>query len=95
MFVNNCVASCNAALHTVDIADILIYDNQPRNKEVVDMISRGIDSGKGVVIWPESFKYKDINQAVVSGEEDIETLIDENTYYGLELKLKFTQWKKL
>lgn len=95
MFVNNCVASCNAALHTVDIADILIYDNQPRNKEVVDMISRGIDSGKGVVIWPEHFKYKDINNAIMEGEEDIQTLIDENTHYGLELKLKFTQWKKL
>jgi hypothetical protein len=31
----------------------------------------------------------------MEGEEDIQTLIDENTYYGLELKLKFTQWKKL
>jgi len=94
MFVTNCVASCNAALHTVGIADILIYDNQPRNREVVDMIDRGIETGKAVVIWPSSFVYKDINEAVMAGE-DVQSIIDENTYYGLELKLKFTQWKKL
>lgn len=95
MFVNNCVASCNAALHTVEAADILIYDNQPRNPEVVEMISKGIESGRGVVIWPEWFEFKDINEAVMAGVEDIQTVIDENIYYGLELKLKFTQWKKV
>lgn len=95
MFVRNCVASCNAALHTVEFADILVYDNQPRNLEVVKMISKGIESDKAVVIWPEGFQYKDINEAVMRGEREIQNIIDDNVYYGLELKLKFSNWKKV
>ena len=95
MFIKNCVASCNAALHTVECADILIYDNQPRNHEVVSLMQKGVESGKGVVVWPDWFSHKDINEAVMKGEEDIQNLIDEHTYYGLELKLRFSQWRKV
>lgn len=95
MFVDNCVASCNAALHTVKEADVLIYDNQPRNREVIMNIERGVESGKKVVIWPSSFQYKDINEAVMEGCEDIMDIVRQNTYSGLLLKLKFCEWKMI
>lgn len=95
MFLDNCIAICNASLHSEKVGDILIYDNQPRNREVVRAVEAGIKSGKRVCIWPDTFPYKDINEAVQAGFGDIQGYIDKHTYSGLTLELKFSQWKKV
>ena len=71
-----------------------IYDNEPRNKEITDRISKTINSGQSVVIWPDSIDDKDINDMVMSGL-DVMSVIESNIYSGLEAKLKFTTWKKI
>ena len=38
---------------------------------------------------------KDINEMVVSGVKDIKKLIDDNTYKGLEAKVRFNEWRKI
>jgi len=73
---------------------VWIYDNEPRNREITNRISKTIDSGQSVVIWPDSIDDKDINDMVMSGL-DVQSVIESNTYSGLQAKLKFNTWKKI
>jgi len=96
-FIRNACAMCGA---DADIGNwgisnpVWIYDNEPRNAEITARISRTIDKGDRVVIWPATIKEKDINEMVLSGL-DVQSVIESNTYSGLEAKLKFTTWKKI
>ena len=73
---------------------VWIYDNEPRNREITNRISKTIDAGHSVVIWPTDIDDKDINDMVMSGK-DVQSVIESNIYSGLEAKLKFTTWKKI
>ena len=96
-FIRNAIAMCGA---DADISrwgidnPVWIYDNEPRNREITNRISKTIDAGHAVVIWPESIDDKDINDMVMSGL-DVQSVIESNTYSGLEAKLKFNTWKKI
>jgi transcription elongation factor Elf1 len=96
-FIRNAIAMCGA---DADISrwgisnPVWIYDNEPRNREITNRISKTIDSGQSIVIWPESIDDKDINDMVMSGL-DVQSVIELNTYSGLEAKLKFNTWKKI
>lgn len=95
-FIDNSIAMCGADANPsnwgIDNC-VFIYDNEPRNTEIVSRISRVIESGQKVVIWPSSISEKDINDMVLSGH-NVQDMIKLNTYSGLEAKLKFTNWKK-
>jgi transcription elongation factor Elf1 len=96
-FIPNAIALCGADgdLGKWGICDpTWIYDNEPRNREILSRISRVIENGQKVVIWPSTIKEKDINDMVLSGL-DVRSVIESNTYSGLEAKLKFTTWKKI
>ena len=96
-FVRNAIALCGADGDVTkwDIRDcVWIYDNEPRNSEILSRISRVIEDGQKVVIWPSTIKEKDINDMVLSGL-DVQNVIESNIYSGLEAKLKFTAWKKV
>jgi len=96
-FIRNSIALCGADgdITKWNIRDcVWIYDNEPRNAEIHSRISRVISSGQKVVIWPSRIKEKDINDMVLSGL-DVQSVIESNTYSGLEAKLKFTTWKKI
>jgi predicted RNA-binding Zn-ribbon protein involved in translation (DUF1610 family) len=97
LFVRNSIAMCGA---DADISKwgidnfVRIYDNEPRNTEIVSRYATSISRGERIVIWPISIKEKDINDMVLSGL-DVQSVIESNTYSGLEAKLKFTTWKKI
>ena len=96
-FISNSIALCGADGDVAKwgICDcVWIYDNEPRNSEILSRISNTIDRGEKVVIWPSNIKEKDINDMILSGL-DVQTMIESNTYSGLEAKLKFTTWKKI
>jgi len=96
-FIRNSIALCGADgdVSKWGICDcVWIYDNEPRNAEIHSRISRVIDRGEKVVIWPSAIRQKDINDMVLSGL-DVQSVIESNTYSGLEAKLKFTTWKKI
>jgi len=96
-FVNNSVALCGSDgdLGYFKGSDtILVYDNEPRNREIVNRIGKCIDRGEKVVIWPSGIEEKDINDMVLSGH-DVMSMIKLNTYSGLEAKVKFNSWKKV
>jgi len=96
-FIPNAIALCGADgdVSKWGISDcVWIYDNEPRNVEIVRRIQSKIESGESVVIYPKSINEKDINDMILSGLE-VQSMIESNTYSGLEAKLKFTTWKKI
>ena len=96
-FISNAIALCGADgdIDKWGIDDpVWIYDNEPRNTEILSRISRVIEMGQKVVIWPSTIKEKDINDMILSGL-NVQSMIELNTYSGLQAKLKFTTWKKI
>jgi transcription elongation factor Elf1 len=96
-FVNNSVALCGSdgdvrCLKGSSI--VFVYDNEPRNREIVNRIDKCISRGEKVVIWPSGIVDKDINDMVLSGLNVMDVL-KSNTYSGLEAKVKFNIWKKI
>ena len=96
-FLRNSIAMCgaDADVDRWGISNpIWIYDNEPRNTEIVGRIGRTIDRGESVVIWPSNIDDKDINDMVMCGH-DVQKLVESNVYSGLEAQLKFATWKKV
>ena len=96
-FIDNSVALCGSDgdLGYFKGSDtILVYDNEPRNREIVGRIERCIDRNQKVVIWPSNIVEKDINDMILAGH-DVMSMIKLNTYSGLEAKVKFNSWKKV
>ena len=73
---------------------VFVYDNEPRNREIVRRIEDCIRRNQSVVIWPDTIKDKDINDMFLSGH-NVMSVIKSNTYVGLEALLKFRNWKKV
>ena len=96
-FVNNSVALCGSDgdVRCLEGSSVVfVYDNEPRNREIVNRISKCVSRGERVVIWPSGIVEKDINDMVLAGH-DIMSVIESNTYSGLEAKIKFNIWKKI
>ena len=95
--IENSVAMCGSDIdiRTFGWSDyIWVFDNEPRNREIVNRISKTIDRGDKVVIWPKFVEEKDINDMVQRGH-NVSHVLESNTYSGLEAKVKFNIWKKV
>ena len=95
--VENSVAMCGSDIdiRTFGWSDyIWVYDNEPRNREIVNRIFKTIDRGDKVVIWPSTVNEKDVNDMTMSGH-NVMNLLESNTYSGLKAKIKFNNWKKI
>ena len=103
MFLENGVATADSNLESItDVLDksevVLVFDNEPRNKEIVNKIEHAIDNHFNVVIWPEFIGEKDINDMVVKDNfslDEIQDIIDKNTFVNLRAKMEFVNWKKI
>tara|TARA_R100000353_G_scaffold95225_1_gene69739 strand:- start:267 stop:1235 length:969 start_codon:yes stop_codon:yes gene_type:complete len=96
-FIKNSIAMCgaDADVYKWGVSDpVWIYDNEPRNNEIVKRISNTISKGDKVVIWPSDINEKDINDMVLSGH-NVQELVESNIYNGLEANLKFNIWKRI
>ena len=95
--VENSVAMCGS---DIDIRTfgwsnyIWVFDNEPRNREIVNRISKTIDRGDQVVIWPQNIEQKDVNDMILRGH-NVMNVLESNTYSGLKAKIKFNYWKKI
>jgi len=96
-FIRNSIAMCGA---DADISNwgisnpVWVYDNEPRNREIVERIRKTIDTGDSIIIWPTNIEQKDINDMVLAGH-DVMSMLELNTYSGLQAKIKFNNWKKI
>jgi predicted RNA-binding Zn-ribbon protein involved in translation (DUF1610 family) len=96
-FIQNAVAMCGSDVNIGSFGwsnYIYVFDNEPRNREIVNRISKTIDRGDKVVIWSTSIEQKDINDMVLAGL-NVQSVVESNTYSGLEAKIKFNNWKKV
>ena len=95
--IENSVAMCGSDIdiRTFGWSDyIWVFDNEPRNREINSRISKVIDRGEKVVIWPQNIEEKDINDMVLGGH-NVMSVLESNTYSGLKAKVKFNNWKKI
>ena len=106
MFLDNCIAVAGADFSKpLSIGGRLmlngeltiIFDNEPRNKEICKQIEKTISQGRNVVIWPDSMKHKDINDMILAGysKKDIQQIITENTFQTASASLRFAEWRKI
>lgn len=101
LFLSNAIAMAGADgnAHGLNDNAVYVFDNEPRNKEIVARMQKVIDRGDSIVIWSEKLqKYgKDINDMVINGLNpiDVEFILENNTYSGLEAKLALTMWKRV
>jgi len=102
MFLENAVATADANLESItklfDKSQVtLVFDNEPRNKQIVEKINLAVDNHFNVVIWPEFIDSKDINEMVLDGfsPDEIQDIISKNTFVNLRAKMEFVNWKKI
>ena len=99
MFIDNACAVGNSDLTSISPtvnkeSVVLVYDNQPRNQNLVQTMQQAVAAGFTMVMWPEYIEEKDINDMVMSGIK-VQEVIENNTYSGLQLQLAFNKWKKV
>ena len=101
LFLDNCIAMAGSDINLNNIADrdkiVVIYDNEPRNKEIVKKINKAVEHNYNVCIWPDFIEQKDINDMVLKQDLSgpaIQSIIDSNTYNGLAAKMRLQQWSK-
>ena len=73
---------------------IWVYDNEPRNRQIVERITKSINRGEKVVIWPQAVTKKDINDMILVGL-DPQQIIQTNTYSGIQAQIKLNEWKRV
>ena len=101
LFLPNCLAMAGADMSDLSILDkdktTLIFDNEPRNFQIVRSMIKSLQDGWGVVIWPNSITCKDINDMVLTSIKDarLVEIINTNTYSGQRGEWEVHSWKKV
>jgi hypothetical protein len=102
MFLENAVATADATLTNasryIDKTKlVLVYDNEPRNKDICRHMEKAIEDHYRIVIWPDIIEEKDINEMILSGfsPDEIADFISKNTFVNLRAKMEFVNWKKI
>ena len=102
LFLPNAVATADANLaNAVNYIPrdklVLVFDNEPRNKDICKLMDKAIENHFAICIWPEMMQEKDINDMILSGftSDEIVDIIDKNTFVNLRAKMEYIQWKKI
>jgi predicted RNA-binding Zn-ribbon protein involved in translation (DUF1610 family) len=106
LFLNNCLAVGGADFDRPLMIGgkliqndelTIIFDNEPRNKELCKLIEKSIKGGRNVCLWPDSMKHKDINDMIVAGhtKEQVQEIITKDTFSGAAAQLRFIKWRKI
>lgn len=76
---------------------IYVFDNQPRHKQVVELMNDSISKGLRVAFWDELISEKDVNDCVLAGYDV--SFLDEMFLSAptsvLKRKLMFSKWRKI
>ena len=102
LFLDNCLAAAGADLKNIkkslpEEQITYIYDNEPRNREIIKQMYSVIDKGYNIVVWPDDLKQKDINDMILSDltSEQISDIIQNNTFNGLAATAKLDFYKRV
>jgi adenylate kinase family enzyme len=94
MFLPNSIAVGGSDLKRVLNSDynfVFVFDNEPRNKELLKVMDSMLDYK--MVVWPKNIYEKDVNDMILNDRE-IMNIIDKNTFSGLRLKMALSAWRK-
>ena len=96
LFLPNCLAIAGLNFKGLKLDNIIVLDNEKRNKQIKEALSKLIIDGYSVCIWPDNIKEKDINEMILSDmtSEEIVDVVDSNTYSGLQAKFQLSRWSK-
>jgi hypothetical protein len=102
LFLHNSIACAGTSFGKIDQLPIpkekitIIFDNQPKNRDVGKLMNKYIDMGYKMVIWPD-VPGKDINEMIENGltSNEIQGIINDNTFNGLSAKAKYAMWRKV
>ena len=98
MFLENAIAMNGAEGNVTNLKNlenaIYVFDAEPRNKEIHKRMEKVIKNGHKICIWPSDVPGKDINEMYLNGMTNVEKVIEECTYHGLQAELKFAAWRK-
>ena len=100
LFLKNGIAVSGADFAKLDSVApkdkcVLVFDNEPRNKEVLSQQLKMIEAGYSVCIWPDNIYEKDINDMVLRGWKYVADIIDSNTHKGISAVAAFHNWKRI
>ena len=101
LFIDNCLAAAGADLilkNKIPNEQVTyIFDNEPRNKEIVKRMYDVIEKDYNVVIWPSDIQLKDVNDMIMAGisKDEISKIISNNTHSKLSALTKLSYWKKV
>lgn len=76
----------------------LVFDNEPRSKEILKLMSECIELGYNICIHSNILESKDINDMIKKGEltqEGVMCYLQERTFKNLQAKLLFQDWKQI
>lgn len=97
LFIPNSVATGDAGGNNEGLDNlqnaVYVFDNEPRNKQIVNRMEKLLDAGYKLCIWPDKIVDKDVNDMILSGLNPKE-IIDQNIYSGLTGKLQLSYWRK-
>ena len=101
LFLPNCLAVAGADMSDLGILNkdktTLIFDNEPRNFQIVRSMIKSLQDGWKIVVWPNSITCKDINDMVLTSIKDarLVEIINTNTYSGQRGEWEVKSWKKV
>lgn len=98
VFLDNGIALAGSELaHATKLFSdcVVVYDNEPRNAEIVKKVEEAIRGGYTVCVWADSVDQKDINDMVLAGRspQEVQQIIDECACSGLTALARFSQWR--
>ena len=100
LFLSNAIAMAGADVGSSALLmpenAVFVFDNEPRNADIVHRMGVLMERGHKVCIWPNRIKQKDVNDMVLAGLSAtyIEQTINDNVFSGLMGKLQLAEWKK-
>lgn len=96
MFLNNAMAMAGSdgLDNKYKTKTVVAFDNEPRSPQTVNKMKKYLGNGYNIVIWPDNLKQKDINDMVMSNI-NVEKIIHENTYSGVQGEIKLNSWKRV
>ena len=97
LFVDNCLAMAGADFGNLPEDATIILDNEPRSREIIKRMENLIENNYELVIWPDSIPHKDINDMILAGmtSDDVQKIIKQNTYNGLQATARLSAWKRI
>ena len=102
LFLRNAIAAAGSDLPTSINPEncVFIFDNEARSREITNKMNQIINKKYSIYIPPANLKQygKDINAIIQFGwygSEEVQRVIDNNTYKGLEAEIQMAKWSKV